>query len=57
LQVIYRCTGTLWLWSQLHRSEDQNLFLEVCTRLEDTMRDLFSHHGWQHNLRIGSAPA
>jgi hypothetical protein len=33
LQVIYRCTGTLRLWSQLHRMEDHDLFLEVCTRL------------------------
>jgi hypothetical protein len=36
LQVIYRCTGTLRLWSQLHRMEDHDLFSEVCTRLEDT---------------------
>jgi hypothetical protein len=52
LQVIYRCTGTLRLWSQLHRMEDHDLFSEVCTRLEDTARFLFSGHGWQHNLRI-----
>jgi hypothetical protein len=31
LQVIYRCTGTLRLWSQLHRSEDHDFFSEVCT--------------------------
>jgi hypothetical protein len=53
LQVIYRCTGTLRIWSQLHRVEVHDLFTEVCTRLEDTARDLFSRHGWQHNLRIG----
>jgi hypothetical protein len=53
LQVIYRCTGTLRIWSQLHRLEDRDLFMEVCTRLEDTVRHLFSRHGWQHNLRIG----
>jgi hypothetical protein len=57
LQVIYRCTGTFRLWSQLHRSEDHDLFSEVCTRLVDTARDLFSCHGWQHNLRIGPPPA
>jgi hypothetical protein len=57
LQVIYRCTGTLPLWSQLHRLEDHDLFSEVCTRLVDTARDLFSRHGWQHNLRIGPPPA
>jgi hypothetical protein len=57
LQVIYRCTGTLRLWSQLHRTEDHDLFSEVCTRLEDTARHIFSLHGWQHNLRIGPPPA
>jgi hypothetical protein len=34
LQVIYRCTGTLRLWLQLHCTEDHDLFSEVCTRLE-----------------------
>jgi hypothetical protein len=53
LQVIYRCTGTLRIWSQLHRVEVHDLFTEVCTRLEDMAMDLFSRHGWQHNLRIG----
>jgi hypothetical protein len=53
LQVIYRCTGTLRVWSQLHRLEDHDLFTEVCTRLEDTARHLFSQHGWHHNLWIG----
>jgi hypothetical protein len=56
LQVIYRCTGTLRIWSQLHRLEDRDLFTEVCTRMEDTVRHLFSHHGWQHNLRIRPPP-
>jgi hypothetical protein len=45
LQVIYRCTRTLYLWSQLHHMEDHDLFSEVCTCLEDTTRDLFSRHG------------
>jgi hypothetical protein len=39
LQVIYRCTSTLCLWSQLHRTEDHDLFSEVCTHLEDTASD------------------
>jgi hypothetical protein len=52
LQVIFRCMGTLHLWSQVHRMEDRDLLTEVCTCLEDTTRDLFSRHGWQHNLRI-----
>jgi hypothetical protein len=45
-----------YTWSQLHRSEDHDLFTEVCTRLEDTARDLYSRYGWQHNLRIGPPP-
>ena len=52
LQVIYRCTGTLRLWSSLQRVENQDLFTEVCTRLEATTRDTFIQHGWQHDLRI-----
>jgi hypothetical protein len=45
LQVIYRCTDTFRLWSKLHRTEDHDLFSEVCTRLEDNVRDLFLRHG------------
>ena len=52
LQVLYRCTHTLRVWSTLHRAEYRDLFMEVCTRLEDTARDFFTRHGWQHNLRI-----
>ena len=36
MQVIYRCTGTLRLWSSLQRVENRDLFTEVCTRLEAT---------------------
>jgi hypothetical protein len=56
LQVIYRCTGTLRLWSSLQRVEDQDLFTDVCARLETIARDTFSHHGWQHNRRIEPPP-
>jgi hypothetical protein len=57
LQVINRCTVTLRLWSPLQRLENRDLFMEVCTRLEATARDIFSPHGWPHNLRIGPPPA
>jgi hypothetical protein len=55
LQVIYRCTGILRLWSPLQRMDHRDLFMEVCTQLEATARReiLFSLHGWPHNLRIG----
>jgi hypothetical protein len=57
LQVIYRCTGILRLWSPLQRMENRGLFMEVCTRLEATARDTFSLHGWPHNLWIGAPPS
>jgi hypothetical protein len=49
LQVIYRCTDILRLWSPLQRVKNHNLFTEICTRLEATERDIFFLHGWQHN--------
>jgi hypothetical protein len=56
LQVIYRCTNTLRLWSSLQRVEHRELFTEVYSRLEAMARDIFSLHGWQHNLRIEAPP-
>jgi hypothetical protein len=56
LQVIYRCTSILRLWSPLQRMENRDLFKEVCTWLKATSRDTFFPHGWLHNLRIGPPP-
>ena len=56
MQVIYRCTGTLRLWSYVQRVENQDLFMEVCTRMKDTVKDTFIQHGWQDDLRIGPPP-
>jgi hypothetical protein len=56
LQVIYRCTGILRLWSPLQRMENHGLFTEVCTQLEATARDTFFPYGWPHNLQIGPPP-
>jgi hypothetical protein len=53
LQIIYMCTNMLRLWSPFLRMENWDLFMEVCTRLEATVRDTFSEHGWPHNLWIG----
>jgi hypothetical protein len=52
---IYRATGTLRLWSSLQRPRDRDLYMEVCARLEATVRDTFSQYGWPHSLRIGAA--
>jgi hypothetical protein len=54
LQVIYRGISILRLWSSLQRVEDRDLFTEVYSRLEATVRNTFSQHGWPHSLRIGS---
>jgi hypothetical protein len=32
-------------------------FMKVCAQLETMTRDTFSHHGWQHNLRIEPLPS
>jgi hypothetical protein len=37
----------------LQRVENRDFFAKDYTRLENTARDTFSLHGWQHNLRIG----
>jgi hypothetical protein len=52
LQVVYRCTGILRLWSPLQQMENRDVFTKDCIRLKTTARDTFSPHGWQHNLRI-----
>ena len=45
MQVIYRCTATLRLWSSLQRVEHRDIFSEVATRLETAARDFLSWHG------------
>jgi hypothetical protein len=45
LQVIYRVIGTLRLWSYLQRPQDRDLYMEVCARLEATVRNTFSQYG------------
>ena len=53
LQVLYRCTSMLRLWSPLQHPEFRDLFTKVCTRLEQAARDIFTPHGWRRSLRIG----
>ena len=57
LQVIFRCTHSLHTWSTLQQAEHQPLFKAVCTRLEQAAMEVFSQHGWQHNLRIHPPPS
>jgi hypothetical protein len=55
LQVIYRAIGTLCLWSSLQRPQNHDLYTEFYARVEATVRDSFSQHGWPHSLRIGTS--
>jgi hypothetical protein len=43
LQVVDGYTSMLYLWSPLQRMENEDLFMEVCTRLESTTSDIFSY--------------
>ena len=52
LQVLYRCTNTLRMWSTLQRAGHRGLFTEACARLEGAVRDIFSQHGWPLDRRI-----
>jgi hypothetical protein len=52
MQVIYRSTATLRLWSPLQRLEDRDLCMEVSTRLENTAKEFIFQHGWQHNRHL-----
>ena len=45
IQVLYRNTGLLRLWSTLQRVEFRDLFMEVSACLETTARDIFIPHG------------
>ena len=53
MQVIYITTTTLRSWVPLQGPVHRDLFMEACTRLEDTAREFLSQLGWQHNLRLG----
>ena len=57
LQVIFRCTHSLRMWSTLQRTEYQPLSKVVCMRLERVAKEVFTQHGWQHNLRMGPPPS
>jgi hypothetical protein len=39
-------------WSSLQYVENRDLFMEVPTWLKDGVTDIFTQHGWQHDLWI-----
>ena len=45
MQVIYRCTHWLRMWSTLQRTEYQSLFKAVCMRLERMARMFLPNMG------------
>jgi hypothetical protein len=52
MQVIYHCAHLLREWSTLQKPEHRGLYMEVCSRLEQVAKDVFTQYGWQHRLRI-----
>ena len=52
-QVIFHYTHSLHTWTTLQRVQYQLLFKAVCTLLEQVATEVFTQHGWQHNLRLG----
>lgn len=56
MQVIFHCSHLLRSWSTLQKPEHRALYTEVCLRLEQVARDIFSHHGWRHSMRIEPPP-
>ena len=56
MQVIYQCAHLLRAWSTLQKPEHRGLFMEVCLRLEQVAKEIFTPHGWRHNLRLEPPP-
>jgi hypothetical protein len=52
MQVIYQCAHLLREWSTLQKPEHRDLYMEVCSRLEQVAKEIFTQHGWHHRLRI-----
>lgn len=46
MQVIYWCTALLLSWSALQCMEEHELFMEVSTRLENTVKEFVTRHAW-----------
>jgi hypothetical protein len=42
MNVIYRCTALLYLWSPFQRLENRDLFPEVSTQLEETAKEFIT---------------
>ena len=53
LQVLFRGTHWLRLWTQLQRSDDSaNLLRRACRHLETMAMHFFAYRGWRFSNRI-----
>uniref|UniRef100_A0A0A9C821 Uncharacterized protein n=1 Tax=Arundo donax TaxID=35708 RepID=A0A0A9C821_ARUDO len=52
MQVLFR--GTYWFryWSLLQKEEGRPFIKDVCRRLEITVMEIFTNHGWRSSDRI-----
>ena len=56
MQVIFQCAHLLREWSTLQKPEHRDLYMAVCSRLEQVAKDIFTHHGWQHDRLLIAPP-
>ena len=57
MQVIFQCAHLLREWSILQKPEHRDLYMAVCSRLEQVAKDISSHHGWRHNRLLIAPPS
>ena len=54
LQVIFRGTHRIRIWSQLSNEEEKNTLRSNCSLINRLMLELFSRGGWNFRNRLDS---
>ena len=55
MQVLFRATHWLRIWSLLQKCDDDtNLLKDACRSLETTAMQIFANHGWRFSNRIAA---
>ena len=55
MQVLFRATHWLRMWSLLQKCDDDtNLLKDACRSLETTTMQIFANHGWRFSKRIAA---
>jgi hypothetical protein len=55
MQVLFRATHWLWMWSLLQKCDDDtNLLKDACRSLETMAMQIFANHGWRFSNRIAT---